>query len=164
MNSLKSRWYPVLKHFALTSLQMHFQALQHASDGSSGSRPSSSSHNSSSGLGSAEELMQQPKRSSARGEFDVIMPSPGELATVERKRTTGSLVEVGLVYLSWPANLWMFGFRDDRMGIMVIDSYDMSKEYVNDLILPWCPHALLFPANKWMLLVASSKSIALLEL
>jgi len=65
-------------------------ALQHASDGSGGSggsRPSSSSHNSSSGLGSAEEeLMQQPKRTSARGEFDVIMPSPGELATVERKR------------------------------------------------------------------------------
>lgn len=79
-----------------------FQALQHASDGSGGSggsRPSSSSHNSSSGLGSAEEeLMQQPKRTSARGEFDVIMPSPGELATVERKRTnTGSLVEVDIV-------------------------------------------------------------------
>ena len=51
--------------------------------------------------------MQQPKRTSARGEFDVIMPSPGELATVERKRT-GSLVEVGLVYLSWPANRFVW--------------------------------------------------------
>jgi len=54
-----------------------------------GSRPSSSGHqSSSSGLGSAEEIASPPRRSSAPlGQFDVIMPSPGEMATVERKRT-----------------------------------------------------------------------------
>lgn len=53
-----------------------------------GSRPSSSGHqSSSSGLGSAEEIASPPRRSSAPlGQFDVIMPSPGEMATVERKR------------------------------------------------------------------------------
>lgn len=53
-----------------------------------GSRPSSSCHqSSSSGLGSAEEIASPPRRSSAPlGQFDVIMPSPGEMATVERKR------------------------------------------------------------------------------
>lgn len=55
-------------------------AFQH--DG--GSRPSSLGHqSSSSGLGSAEEVP-SPRRSSLQ--FDVIMPSPGEMATVERKR------------------------------------------------------------------------------
>ena len=58
-----------------------------------GSRPSSSGHQSSSsggsGLGSAEEIASPPRRSEAAplGQFDVIMPSPGEMATVERKRT-----------------------------------------------------------------------------
>lgn len=61
-------------------------AFQHANGG--GSRPSSSGHqSSSSGLGSAEEMVSPPRRSTAPlGQFDVIMPSPGEMATVERKR------------------------------------------------------------------------------
>ena len=59
-----------------------------ANDASGSHRGSSSGHGSSSGLGSAEEEGSAARRSSAKlGQFDVIMPSPGEMATVERKRT-----------------------------------------------------------------------------
>ena len=34
------------------------------------------------------------------------------------------------------------------VDIMVIDSYDMSKQYVNDLILPWCQHATAIPGEQ----------------
>lgn len=69
-------------------------------------------------------------------------------------------------YLFWPANDGFDRFcssaemHGGAIELDIIDlaiaTHDMSKQYVNDLILPWCPHALRFPGNKWTLLVASS--------
>lgn len=68
-------------------------------------------------------------------------------------------------YLFWPANGFDWFCSSAEMhggaiGVDIIDlviaTYDMSKQYVHDLILPWCPHTLPFSGNKWTLLVASS--------
>lgn len=54
-------------------------------------------------------------------------------------------------YLFWPANGFDWFCSSAEMhggaiGVDIIDlaiaTYEMSKQYVNDLILPWCPHTL----------------------